>query len=177
VINGQEGAITTTISVGNSPSGITVDSVANLIYVESISTENGRGTISVIDGTSNTIIKTFYPATGSPFNITLDQQTNHLFVMATYVAYVMDASSGSVLARLGPGLFRTPSFAAVWQLGKTVVISDPSLGLLRFVDETTNTVTSTVADASFPFGIAVDSVTQRIYVANENSNSVTVLTP
>jgi DNA-binding beta-propeller fold protein YncE len=44
------------------------------------------------------------------------------------------------------------------------------------IDGATNN-TTTVAVGSYPQAVAVNSVTNQIYVANEDSNSVTVLTP
>src|SRR3989441_12195521 len=43
------------------------------------------------------------------------------------------------------------------------------------IDTASNTVTSTVAVGSIPFGVAITPDGTRAYVANENSNSVSVI--
>jgi YVTN family beta-propeller protein len=64
------------IKVGDLPTCITVNQEKNLIYV----CDSGSDTISVIDGSTNTVINTIYAGGNFPDAIALDPVTNRLYV-------------------------------------------------------------------------------------------------
>ena len=48
-------------------------------------------------------------------------------------------------------------------------------GTVSVIDTTTNTVIDTITVEAFPTGIAYDPVNHRMYVANNDSNTVSVI--
>ena len=67
------------ISVGSFPLGISVNPYTNLIYV----TNNQSGTVSVIDGDTNSIINTVKVGNG-PAGISVNSNTNMIYVANYY---------------------------------------------------------------------------------------------
>ena len=71
--------VTDIISVGSFPLGISVNPYTNLIYV----TNNQSGTVSVIDGDTNSIINTVKVGNG-PAGISVNSNTNMIYVANYY---------------------------------------------------------------------------------------------
>ena len=46
---------------------------------------------------------------------------------------------------------------------------------MTVIDGATNTTNTVVAAGSYPYAVAVNPVTNKIYVANQGSNTVTVI--
>src|SRR5664279_2907372 len=110
VLNESTNSIAATVPVGKRPTGVAVDTSANVIYVS-----NGADkTVSIIDGTTNTVIATV-PAGLSPAAITVDS--------ATHTAYVINAGSNtvSVITRTGAG--STARLSGSDRFGTAVAVS------------------------------------------------------
>jgi YVTN family beta-propeller protein len=176
VIDGATNTVITTVAVGNSPTGVRVNSTTNLIYVANL----GSGTISVIDGTNDTVTNTFtLPQGAAPGNIALDPVTNHLFITDGFnqVVYVLDASAGTVLKTITGGKvpFKSVAYVAMFQPGRTVLISDDStLSAVTEFSESTYAAVGGLKGGSGPAGIAVNRKTGSIYVAESSSGTVIV---
>jgi YVTN family beta-propeller protein len=177
VIDGATNTVIATVQVGSGPTGVRVNSTANLIYVANLSS----GTISVIDGNSNTVTDTFtLPQGASPGNIGWDPITNRLFVTDGFnkVVYVVDASTGSLLKTITGGKvpFKSPTNVAMFQPGKSVLISDLSLNAVVQVNESTYAVSAGLKGGNGPAGIAVNRKTGNIYVTETGNGTVNVYT-
>jgi YVTN family beta-propeller protein len=176
VIDGATNSVIASVPVGNNPAGVRVNSTANLIYVAN----NGSGTISVINGQSDTVQATFsLPQGAAPGNVALDPITNHLFVTdgSNPVVYALDASIGTLLKTITGGKvqFKSPAYVAMFQPGKTILISDDSsLSAVIEVNESTYGSTAGLTGGSGPIGIAVNRKTGKIYVAESSSATVNV---
>ena len=174
VIDGATNTIITTVPVGNTPAGVRANSATNLIYVANV----GSGTISVIDGTTDTVTNTFtLPPSAGPGIIALDPITNHLFITDGFnkVVYVLDASAGTLLKTIigGKVPFKSPVYVAMFQPGKSVLISDDStLSAVIEVNEGTYAATGGLKGGSGPYGFAVNRKTGTIYVAESSSGTV-----
>jgi len=125
VIDGGSNSIIATVAVGVSPSAVGVNPVTNKIYVSNY----GDGTVSVIDGTSNTT-GTISVGT-SPGPLAVDPVTNEIYVTSYY-----------------------------WQ------------GSVTAIDGVNNTIV-TVAVGLYPDAVAVDVTSNRVYAANSNPSSST----
>jgi YVTN family beta-propeller protein len=176
VIDGATNMIVATVPVGNLPVGVRVNSATNLIYVAN----ETSGTISVIDGSNDTIANTFIlPQAARPGIIALDPITNHLFVTDGFnlLVYVLDASSGALLKTLTGGKvpFKSPVYVAMFQPGKTVLISDDStLSPVIQVNESSYAATGGLKGGTGPIGIAINRKTGKIYVAESGNGTVNV---
>jgi YVTN family beta-propeller protein len=180
VIDGASKTILERVPVGKNPFGVVVDSSSNLVYV-SDSNELSPA-ISVIDGSSNSVINTFpLPDLASPGNMALDSQLNHLFVVdgINEVVYVLDTSAGSLVATITGGAvpFKGVVGVTVMQPSQSVLVTDVNRNAVFQISEATLAVKSHVISATAPAGIKVDRHTHVIYVAEEGSNSVNAITP
>jgi YVTN family beta-propeller protein len=136
VINGATLA-TTGVTVGSLPYGVAVNSVTNRIYVANqcgndVYCYTARGTVTVIDGTNNHVIATV-PVGGDPYAVAVNSVTNKIYV--------------------------------VNGCGNDIYCSTYA-GTVSVIDGVSNTVTGTVAVGSSPDPPVVNSVTNKIYVAN-----------
>jgi YVTN family beta-propeller protein len=175
VINGETNTVTATVVVGLTPAGVRVNANSNLIYVANV----GSGTISVIDGQSDTVTDTFtLPQGAGPGIIAFDPITNRLFVSDGFnqVVYVLDASAGTLLKTItgGKAPFKSVSYVAMFQPGKSILISDDSLSAVIEVNESTYAATSGLKGGSGSYGLAVNRKTGGIYVAESSNGTVIV---
>jgi YVTN family beta-propeller protein len=178
VIDGATNEIVATVTVGYEPMGVRVNSTTNLIYVSNLLS----ATISVIDGTNDKVTNTFTlpsfdGAKAEPNIIALDPITNRLFVVdgANEVVDVLDASTGTLLSTItADSVPWEPDYVAMFQPGKTILISDSSLGALLEVSESSYAVSAVLKGGSDPFGIGVNRKMGKIYVAEEGTNTVNV---
>ena len=205
VIDGASNTVTATVPVGFAPSPPVVNSVANKIYVAN-ACGNGPicgspyvpGTMTVIDGVTNntqSVNVGYYP-----YAVDVNSTTNQIYVANQCgndpncaSTATMTAINGTTLATTNvPIGGRFPYAIAVNSVTNKIYVpgdcySDLSCqgapdGTVSVIDGATLTYTSVGAGDS-PDSLAVDSVANRIYVANEcgsdrscNSNgTVTVI--
>jgi YVTN family beta-propeller protein len=83
VFDGSTGSVLTTVPVGRDPTGIAVDTSANVIYVSNLEDNS----VSVIDGATDKVVATA-PVGVSPGAVDVDQ--------ATHTAYVIDQHDDAV---------------------------------------------------------------------------------
>lgn len=122
----------------------------------------GSGVL-VIDGENHTILDTIpvdYPA-----DIAVNETTNRVYLGSS----IIDGASNSVIGSLpvsGFPLAVNPVINRVYvATGNTVSV----------IDGATNALITSIGVGTSPIGIAVNSVTGRIYVANFGSRDVTVI--
>ncbi|HEV2396450.1 MAG TPA: YncE family protein [Candidatus Sulfotelmatobacter sp.] len=175
VVDGATNTILTKVTVGNIPLGLRVNSATNLVYVAN----ELSGTVSVIDGRSDSLANTFaLPQGAQPTDIGMDPITNRLFVVSSSntSVYVLDASTGDLLQTITGGKipFKSPGIAAMFQPGKTVLVSDSSLNAVMEFSESTYAAIGGLKGGNKPFGIAVNRKTGKTYVTENGSNTVNV---
>jgi len=166
-----------TITVGVNPAGIAFDPSTNLIYVADYG-----GDVTIINGsTYGTSVISLYPqAPGNPFAIAVNP--------TTHVAYVAEGNVGgySIITNGSVSNFLTGDTGlgavAVNPQTNKIYFTDPSYytsvpnNSVLVLDGATNTTTS-VTVGNDPLAIAVNTTTNRVYVVNAGSNTVTVITP
>jgi len=175
VIDGKTNTVTATVQEGSTPAGIRVDSASNLIYVANF----GSGTVSVISGADFTVTNTFtLPSSADPLFIALEPIANRLYITdaGNEVVDVLDASSGALLKTINGGRvpFKSPVYVTMFQPGKSVLISDLSLGTVVQVSESSYAATAGLKGGNGPYGIAVNRKTGKIYVAESGNGTVNV---
>ena len=171
--------VTATIPVGSVPIGVAVNATSNKIYVANSASNN----ISVIDGSSNTVIATVAdPSAVEPVAVAVNPTTNTIYVanLQSNNLSVIDGATNSVTATIPVGT--SPSGVAVESQMNFIYVANtgnsPSgnAGNITVINGTTN-ATTTLSDpnAKNPVAVAANSVTNKIYVANWGSNNVTVI--
>src|ERR1019366_5059300 len=181
----------TAVNVGYYPSTVAVNPVTNTIYVAnqcgSDPTCASYGTVSVIDGVSNTVIATV-TVESDPYGVTVNSVTNNIYVANhcgtdlscnTYsgTVSVIDGVNNTVTATVNAGAGPAPPVVNLVTNKIYVANScgtDSSCptnppysgpGTVTVIDGVTNNPTS-VGVGVYPYGIDVNSVTNKIYVAN-----------
>ena len=179
VIDGVTNTVTATIQVGNTPAGVRVNSTTNLIYVAN----TASGSVSVIDGSSDTVSNTFQLPQGAfPGIIAMDPVKGQLFVSdaPNKAVYVLNASTGELLQTITGAAqvsFKSPQYVALLQPGKSAMVSDSSLGAVIQFSDTNYAFTGALSATGTPIGFAVNRKTGKIYVAESSSGTVNVYTP
>ena len=178
----------TTVTVGYYPSTVAVNPVTNRIYVANQCGSDtncaGDGTVTVIDGSSNSVLATV--TVGSdPYGIAVNPATNLIYVTnycgadtscqtLSGTVSVISGASNTVTATVnvgaGPALPVVNSVTNKIYVGNTcgndTTCTFPyGQGTVTAIDGTTNNPTS-VNVGVYPFALAVNSVTNKIYVAN-----------
>ena len=179
VIDGATNGIIATVNPGNGPDsgGLGVNPVTNRIYVSNYN----DNTVAVIDGVTNSVMATV-PVGSNPEGLVLNPVTNTVYVTnfnSNFVTVINGATNAatnvtipSTSGTLGYGFF----LIAVNTVMNKIYISGLD-GVAMVIDGATNVVTP-LDLPGFPNSIAVNPVTNKIYIPSNISNStggVTVL--
>ncbi len=162
-----------TIPVGSAPVGVAVNATSSKIYVAN----SGSNNISVIDGTSNSVVATITdPNAVSPVAVAVNPTTNTIYVANSQSnnLSVIDGATNTVTATVPVGT--SPSGVAVESQTNFIYVASSNPGNITVINGTTN-ATTTLSDpnAKNPVAVAANSVTNTIYVANSGSSNVTVI--
>ena len=152
-----------------------MNAVTNKIYVAN----EGSGTVTVIDGDSNT---TASVAVGTgPYAMALNSATNKVYVAneGSGTVTVIDGATYAVSTVTAGNL---PGAVAVNELSDKIYVvnkcgSDPtcaSAGSVTVIDGATENTVTVMAEIGSG-AVAVNPSTNKIYVANSTSNTVTII--
>jgi DNA-binding beta-propeller fold protein YncE len=212
VIDTATDAVVTAITTVSTPTQIAIDEERNHVFAA----HSATGSVSVIDGTTNTVITVLTPG---GLGLAVDPARDRLYAtlgpagMAVYdldtLALITTVSHGvnwwgvavnpvtdriyvailegavSVLdgATLTAVVAPIPIGLGEGRFGITVDIAAnrvyvpryASLGRILAIDGATNAIASLAGAGSFPFALALDAAHARLYTADINSGTVTVL--
>jgi YVTN family beta-propeller protein len=130
--------------------------------------DNSR--VYVIDGASNQQINQF--PVPSPAGVAVNPKTNRIYVASVGAAlFVFDGSNNSQIARV-PMDSSTEQVATNFRLNRAYTTVDSNeLGIVNGA----NQVVEKVPTEAFAHGVDVNLFNNKIYVANANSASVTIV--
>ncbi|MFL6210140.1 MAG: hypothetical protein ACJ74W_14895 [Pyrinomonadaceae bacterium] len=167
VINGATNTVITTITgVGNQPTDVAVNSVTNKVYVAA---QTG---VTVIDGATDTVAKTL--PLGFTFRLAVNPVTNRVYVSTDgggSAVIVLDGATDTVITAVPLNSSYQP---AVNTVTNKIYVVDAG-NFVHVIDGATNTVVKSVFVGLSPQKVAVNSLLNRIYVANYQSSDVTVI--
>ena len=147
-----------------------VDPSTHTVYVAN----ETDGTVSVIDGTTNTVTATIVVGS-NPIGVGVDPSTHAVYIAngsLTDTVSVIDGTTNTVTATIT--VVSNPIAVGVDPSTHTVFV--PSEGSdMSVIDGTSNTVTATVAAGNGMRGVGVDPSTHIVYVSNVNVNTVSVI--
>ncbi len=163
VIDGVSNTVIATIPVGPSPGSVGVNPVTNRIYVTDV-----LGTIWVIDGATNTVIDSYSGISGESYGVAVNSVTNRIYVSDFFSGEVsvIDGGSDEVMATFTVGI---PYEVAVNPKTNRIYVADATSGVgasnISVFDSGSNTVITKIPmpDGAAPFGVAVNTVTNRVY--------------
>lgn len=170
VVDEYAAVVTHTIAVGSYPTEIAVDETTGLVFVGN----QGDGTVSVIDPASWKVSRTLTfasPAQG----VAVDQASGRVFVSA----HANGASTASIFA-VNPTGFTVSTVATVPGFASRLAM-DPATGILTafgggttFIDVRTGAMEAPPAGNGGD-GAAVDPVTNRVFLLDNRTGTVTVI--
>jgi gliding motility-associated-like protein len=172
-VNNITGKVVKTVPVGTTPFGVAVNAAGSRIYV----TNNGSGTISVLDST-NTVINT-YNEGPFPEGIAISPDGNTLYV-ANYnlnILKVINANTGAIITSIPVGT--KPYAVAISPDGKKVYVSNQGNGTtpstVSVINAVSNTFSTNINVGIYPVAAAVSPDGATLYVANQVSNTISVI--
>ena len=176
VIDGSTDTVINTISVGNRPGGIAINEVTNKIYVTNIDDD----TVSVIDGSTDTVINTI--SVGSfPSGITINEVTNKIYVWAfdndertISTIHVIDGLTNVVIDTIFLDISISSDKITINETTNLIYVPNRLGDDIHIIDSLVDTVIDTITVKSFPSGIAINEVTNKIYVAKLSDNGISV---
>lgn len=157
------------VTVGKGPDFIAVNPKTNLIYSSNTGDGTNDGTVSVIDGSTNTVTATIAVG-GEPQGIAVNPVTNRIYVALfaglQSTVSVIDGSSNAVIANIDdPGA----TFVVADALRNRIYTSN-SDNTVRAIDCGDNSVFGTIPFSSVLEEIAIDVARNLVYV-NVSSSS------
>jgi|SRR6185312_115705 len=165
VIDGNNKNITSSIEVGMNPKSIVANPVTDLIYVAN---ENSKS-VSVIDGQTNSVVKTM--SVGSqPEGLGLDVVSNKIYVANTNSnsISVIDGVSNEVIDTIDlENIY--PLQVAINDNTNKVYVTDGISNTVLVIDGSTDKVEESIPAGMSTQYIAVNKVTNKIYVAGPSA--------
>jgi YVTN family beta-propeller protein len=173
VVDGKRRKLIASIPLPPYPLSVAVDSSMNRIYVADFLC--GCGQVSVIDGTNNEMIDSIaLPGSSMVAGVALDPRNRFGYATDENTGfYVIDLDNGTILGEIGN--LSSPNEVAA--IPGTSFAVEPDTGSDRavFIGAKTLSVKKRVRVGKFPTGVAVNATTKRVYVANRQSNTVSVI--
>jgi YVTN family beta-propeller protein len=158
----------------NNPYSIAVDAITNRIYLTNIQS----GTVSVIDGQKDNILTDIKVGT-SPSAIDVNPDSGRIFVANrdSDTVSVIDGSTNTVIANIAVGAKPDDIVIDPTEEGITTLIfvSNSNSDTVSVIDGSTNTVIANINVGQEPVDLAINAITNRLYVANYQNNTVSVI--
>ena len=156
-----------------SPAGIAYNSDNGNLYV----TNRGSDSISVINGTTNTLVDEISVNSIAPSSITYNAANNYIYVtnMGSNTVSVINGTTNTIVANIPVGL--GPNGIAYNQNNGDVYVANSINGTISIVDGLENTVTSTIPLGinNNPNDIFYNVDNDRLFVTNTNSSTVSAI--
>jgi YVTN family beta-propeller protein len=173
VVDGKKRKLIASIPLPPYPLSVAVESSTNRIYVADFLC--GCGQVSVIDGATNEMVATIaLPGASLVAGVALDSKNRFGYATDENSGfYVIDLDSGSIVGEIENLSF--PNEVAA--IPGTSFAVEPDTGSNRaiFVGAKSLLVKKRVHVGKFPTGVAVNATTKRVYVANRDSGTVSVI--
>lgn len=179
VVDSDTHSILTTIPVGTGPGSVGVNSDTNRIYVSNCT---GEVSVSVIDGTTDTVIATIpFPGSCQIGSVGVNPATNKVYVCDLTVCNgtgniaVLDGITNTIIASIPVGT--NPSWLSVNSVTNRIYAGDVgawTTNAIRVIDGATDSVITSITTSSYCLRTAVNSVTNRFYVVDDNDGIVNV---
>ena len=177
VIDGNSNSIIATISMGNDdPSRLAVNSVTNRVYIIC----DGKYPVHVLDCDTNTI-KTIQTNINAN-EIAINPITNRLYISDNHNICVVDGKTNGMLYLVSVGnndlgaIAVNPLTNLIYVADRTnSPVNDRDNEMLYIIDGRTNIITHSVKISDSSPGIAIDQVSNQVYIALDTKKSVDIL--
>ncbi|HDQ98822.1 MAG TPA: YncE family protein [candidate division WOR-3 bacterium] len=165
-------SVLTTVTVGDRPTALAWNATNSRLYVAN----RNSGTVSVIDGATNSVIATV-PVASAPAALAWDSLHNKVYCVneGSRSVTVIDGAGNSVVATVPTGA--APRDVCLNPVSGKVYVANYGSGAnsVTVIDAAGDSVLATVTTGQRPRALAWNPVNNRVYVACFSSNSVTVI--
>ena len=172
VINVTTNTVSTTITVGSNPYGVSVSRDGSRVYI----TNYGDNTVSVITTATNAV-STPITVGNNPYGIAVLPDGSKVYItnngIGTNTVSVINAANNTVSATVTVGA--SPIGVAVSPDGSKVYVTNRGANTVNIINTTTDIVSDTIIVGLSPIGIAVSPDGSKVYVANSGGNTVSVI--
>lgn len=171
----RAGAVENSAPVGTVNTGLAFDSAAHRVYAANLT----GNSVSVIDPSAKQAVNS-WPCGIYPWAIAADPALQQVYTVdvTDNALAVLSTVTGAILQKIAlPDPATDAPFIAVNSRTHYVYVTQAS-GLSQFltiIDGSQNRIVNTIQTGNRPVGIAVDENAGRVYVANANSGTITVL--
>lgn len=165
----QGQSVIATVPVGQVPISVAVNPVTDKIYVSNL----GSGTISVIDGATNSATTIGVPNASLMQGIRVNPVTNKVYVAVWNGVSVIDGATNALTAVTDPNASGS-HWVTVNSVTNKIYVANWNSSNITVIDGATNATISVHTGAN-PHHIAVNPVTNKIYVSNYGSGDVTII--
>ncbi|HET9183762.1 MAG TPA: YncE family protein [Candidatus Angelobacter sp.] len=175
VIDGNTNTVITRIPIDSGQfigiQGIAVNPVTNRIYA--VDADNAE--YIVIDGNTNTIL-TEVPTFIFPIGVAVNPATNRIYIGdgAGAEVLVFDGATNAELDKAQTAAGDVDNLATNFRLDRTYATIDGS-NVLSVINGRTNQEIAEAPAGPFPNGVDVNLLNNKVYVANSNGSSVTII--
>jgi YVTN family beta-propeller protein len=157
-----------------SPAGIAYDSDNGNLYV----TNRGSDSLSVINGTTNTLVNEMSLDAIAPSGVVYNAANNYIYVtnMGSNTVSVINGTTNAIVTTIPVGL--GPNAIAYNQDNGDVYVANSINGTITIVDGLRNTVSSTIQlgiNYNNPNDISYDASNDTLFITNTNSSTVSVI--
>lgn len=167
VIDGTSDAVVETVSVGTLPYTLAVNPVTNKVFVSNTFSDK----ITLIDGATNA---TSTIKAGSADSIVIDTKLDRAYLIGWEgTSLTVLDSKPTIIGKIKMGGMHLWGMAIDESAGK-LYVTRAGNAELAIVDETSGSVTN-IPTGSTPCAVALNPVTDRIYVVNHEEDTVTVV--
>jgi YVTN family beta-propeller protein len=163
VVDLSSGAVIDSVAVGAVPNGIAFHPTEPIVYVS----DAAGGSVLEISTTTNTVLRTFAVG-GIPQGIVVRGDGSELYVANEWLGLqVWNAVTGTSIATVGLG---GGGFGIALSPDESrIVVTQPGLGRVQFVDRATRTVVKAVVTAGMPRRAAFAPDGSVVVVPNEGN--------
>ena len=165
-------SLVTTITVRNNPTYLAFNPSNGYVYVSNYHND-ARGSISIINGVSNKVLKNVIVGNG-PSEIIYNPSNKEVYAANQGSNTVSVLKGTRVVATIGVGV--SPSALVFDPTNKEVYVANNNApGTVSVISSMTNKVVKTIAVGDNPTGIANDPDNNEIYVMNSGAGTVSAI--
>lgn len=177
VVSLDTGMITGLVRVGTGPSAVALDASRGRVFVGHYGNPNGDGkTITIIDSTTNAVIKSVQTPAQGHVSIDVDEPTGKVYVtgFTSDSVTILDSATGNIITTIPVG--KAPTGVAVNSTTGKVYVTSFFLDQIQVISVSSNSVIKVLSDPGAavpesdprhiggPYGVAIDESANRIYV-------------
>jgi YVTN family beta-propeller protein len=151
-------------------SALVWNSINNKIYC-AIDQGYGPGSVTMIDGVTNSVIKTITVGY-HPRNLVYNPTNNKVYCANAFGVTVIDGTTDSVITTISAG--NSPGALAYNPIDNKVYCANGA-DTVTVIDGATDSVITTVGVGSLPYALVYNPTNNKIYCANYGNGNVTII--